>query len=83
MWFYGIVCLNYNTPPSLFHMHLEKKKILWSSSGGKALRLKNPRKQAYSVTPTPSPVEAGCARTALRGFLLGRHLDGSPNLVGI
>ena len=27
MWFYGIVCLNYNTPPSLFHMHLEKKKF--------------------------------------------------------
>jgi hypothetical protein len=83
MWFYGIVCLNYNTPPSLFHMHLEKFFFLRSSSGGKALRLKNPRKQAYSVTPTPSPVEAGCARTALRGFLLGRHLDGSPNLVGI
>ena len=69
MWFYGIVCLNYNTPPSLFHMHLEKK-MFWSSSGGKALRLKNPRKRAYSVTPTPSPVEAGCARTTLRGFLL-------------
>ena len=69
MWFYGIVCLNYNTPPSLFHMHLEKKKN-WSCSGGKALRLENPRKQAYSVTSTPSPVEAGCARTALRGFLL-------------
>jgi hypothetical protein len=42
MWFYGIVCLNYNTPPSLFHMHLEKKKIFAVQLRGKGVAPKKP-----------------------------------------